>query len=251
MKLRPEDNIEGKPLIRDHAAATSRPGPVVICNNSKGGVLKTGTAAMAIYLYRLWGRKPTAIDGEELQADILQSHQNEIVCHRISFEKEFGYTKAARVVVATPIESPIVISCPAGQLEPFIEYGAVLSAAAEAVARPQIQLWPMDPDFDSWKELDRGMAAVPNARTYAVRNLHHGKADEFESFNASELGQAMEEAGLVVNLKAIPNVAFRSLKSQERISFSRLAETGAAHDQMSLTIWRGFVEPIFKPILDV
>lgn len=214
--------------------------------NAKGGVGKSTGAASIHYLRRKMGEESAIIDTDPANPDLFKSHAKSAIAHCVSLDSEDGYTNLAGLIART--DEDIVISAPAGGQELFERYAPVVDLVCRKCHRIVYLVWFIDPDIDSFINLEDSAAAVPYANVWVIRNLVFGPPEKFEAFNEHRVAQPIFKAGRVLDLPLVPAAVMRSFKSG-RMSFNEILENGPEETRSALEIWTPRAMHALHPML--
>lgn len=238
--------------LRGRAEGTtslSKLDPVLMFWQPKGGCQKSVGTATAAFLMTETGYAIHGIDTDPTNPDIFRAHHGEMRCECIALDHEDGYSSIARRISDTRITGPILISGAAGNVEAFKDNAATLGLSASRVGRRFLVSVPIDLDTDSLIHIDDMAEALPEAEIHIIRPRYFGRPEQFEVFNASDLGRKFIAERRVIDLPAVPSTLVRRFKT-DRMSFSAVAQRGDVADVAALDVWRPKARAALAPLLD-
>lgn len=185
--------------------------PMFYVSGQKGGC---GKSLMAIALVALFmqHRVPVLLveaDDTNSEAHHAYSHVEGVTVDAVNLDNREGWMILADIAEANA-DKVIVVNTGARQKEANADAFRFLAECMQLIGRELRILWMLNAQRDSAMLLADLMEAVTDTKVYAVRNLHFGPEDAFETYNKScELRPRVESRGGTVNF---PELADRLLR---------------------------------------
>lgn len=223
---------------------------IIFVSGSKGGVGKSAVCGSAVdYLVEhSTDSPPLLVESDTSNPDIFKAYSGVVQAESLDLSEKDGWIQLLNFTHATA--GPVIVNTRAADIDGVKQFGSLLMTALPELKRDLVTLWVINRQRDSLELLKQYREHINVGSVHVVRNLHWGKAEQFDLFNSSKIKGEVEAAGgKVVDF---PDLADRvaDLMSNKRMPISLAASELDFGERIELTRWRKEAHSALKPVLE-
>lgn len=224
---------------------------IIFVSGSKGGVGKSAMCAAAIdyFMKNSPDRPAILIESDTSNPDIFKTYAGVVQAESFDLSQKEGWIQLLNFTHANP-DNPVIVNTRAADIDGVKQFGSLLMTALPELGRELVTLWVINRQRDSLELLKQYREHINVGSVHVVRNLHWGKAEQFELFNGSKIKSEIEAAGgKVINF---PDLADRvaDIMANKRMPISQATTELDFGERIELTRWRNEAHAALKPVLE-
>ncbi len=224
--------------------------PIFYVGGSKGGVGKSIVAG-ALMDYLVGSGQPVLlVEADTANPDVGWAYETApgVTYRPINLDHQTGWSDLIDDVEQHK-DKVVVINTPARNNMGVAISGVTLTDSLAELERSLEVLWVINRQRDSLELLEEFMRNMPGGHIHVVRNLFHGREEEFTLYNDSKLRTLIEEAGgKSLNFATLGSRVADSLNTK-RIPISVAAKELSLGNRAELQRWRRVVGTTFAEVV--
>lgn len=223
--------------------------PIYFVGGSKGGVGKSMVSCALLDYLQLNGKTPVLIEADTSNPDVFKAYEKDVLNDTIDLDNANGWIDLLNFIDEHK-DKTVVINTPSRNNSGVELYGQTLTAALAELDRTLEVFWVINRQRDSLELLRDFMEAMDGAKVNVVRNLHHGRPEQFELYNSAKIKIEVEKTWKGKSLN-FPDLADRvaDTLNAKRLTIAEGVTSLPIGNRSELQRWRREVGKVFGEVI--